>query len=545
METHPMRIISLIAAGISGAAFAGNFDVTDDIVTSETWTADNVYNLTSQIYVRPGATLTIQAGTKIVSTASANGSGALCVANGGQLFVNGDSKAPVVMTSNLDDGTWRASCNEWGNLTICGDAYIGFDGVTNAGGFPGNTLSPSASNEANMEGLVEEAGNPTLNNYGGGDDNYDAGSISYLSIRYGGRVVGLSNELNGLSLGALGRGTQIHHVEIMNNVDDGIEIWGGTVGLKYISIWNIGDDSFDVDQGWRGKAQFGLIVQGYSRDASQGSGLGDNIFEFDGAENSDAQPRTRATIYNFTTVANTESGDGTTTWRDNASVQYRNCIFIGKGDKLVRADGEDGDGSSGYGHNGTLSLEERFETNARTPDGLPYVDPVNSTGDDAFMASLYQSQTDGKLAEITDCVIAGFGSITNDPYYELVPNSMRGTNVETPALPIKTLVRSPVITVGGKPVDPVVLIDPRPTDAAFNQALTPAPSDGFFVPVAYRGAFSADENWLAGWTAADEYGFLVGSGGGCGSCAGDANADGVVGFLDLTTILANWGCTGN
>ena len=32
METHPMRIISLIAVGISGAAFAGNFDLTDDIV---------------------------------------------------------------------------------------------------------------------------------------------------------------------------------------------------------------------------------------------------------------------------------------------------------------------------------------------------------------------------------------------------------------------------------------------------------------------------------------------------------------------------------
>ena len=114
-----MRIISLIAVGISGAAFAGNIDVTDDIVTSETWTADNVYNLTSQIYVRPGATLTIQAGTKIVSTATANGSGALCVANGGQLFVNGDSKAPVVMTSNLDDGTWPVSYTHLTLPTIC------------------------------------------------------------------------------------------------------------------------------------------------------------------------------------------------------------------------------------------------------------------------------------------------------------------------------------------------------------------------------------------------------------------------------------------
>jgi hypothetical protein len=80
----------------------------------------------------------------------------------------------------------------------------------------------------------------------------------------------------------------------MNNVDDGIEIWGGTVNLKYFSIWNIGDDSFDVDQGWRGKAQFGLIVQGYSLDANQGSGVGDNVFETDGAEDSDAQPVTTA-----------------------------------------------------------------------------------------------------------------------------------------------------------------------------------------------------------------------------------------------------------
>lgn len=540
-----MRMFTFAALAVSSVALAENIDVVDDIVTSETWTADNVYNLTTQIYVRPGATLTIQGGTRVVSTATANGSGALCVTNGAQLFVNGDSNAPVVMTSNLDDGTWRASCNEWGNLTICGDAYIGFDGVTNSGGFPGNTLAPSASNEANMEGLVEEAGNPTLNNYGGGDDNYDAGSISYLSIRYGGRVVGLSNELNGLSLGALGRGTQIHHVEIMNNVDDGIEIWGGTVGLKYVTVWNIGDDSFDVDQGWRGKAQFGLIVQGYSRNASQGSGLGDNIFEFDGAENSDAQPRTRATIYNFTTVANTESGDGTTTWRDNASVQYRNCIFIGKGDKLVRADGEDGDGSSGYGHNGTLTLAERFETDARNGDGQPYVDAVNSSADGAFMSSLYQAQADGKLSEISNCVIAGFGDISDDPYYEVVPSTMRSTNVETSDLPIVNLVRGAVVTIGGKSVNPVTSIDPRPTAAAYNQTASPAPSDGFFIPVNYRGGFSSDDNWLAGWTAADEYGFIDGVSSECGSCSGDANADGVVGFQDLTTVLGNWGCTGN
>ena len=137
-----MRMFPLFAAWISSVALAGNVDVEDDIFTSQTWTADNVYNLTKQIYVRPGATLTIQAGTRVVSEATANGSGSLCVANGGATVCQRRFRAPVVMTSDLDDGTWRASCNEWGNLTICGDAYIGFDGVTNSGGFSNNTLSP-------------------------------------------------------------------------------------------------------------------------------------------------------------------------------------------------------------------------------------------------------------------------------------------------------------------------------------------------------------------------------------------------------------------
>ena len=99
-------------------ALAANIDVTEDIATSTTWTADNTYNLTKQIYVLPGATLTIEAGTVIASEASANGAGGLCVTNGAQIFVNGERHAPVVMTSSLDDGTWRASANEWGNLTL-------------------------------------------------------------------------------------------------------------------------------------------------------------------------------------------------------------------------------------------------------------------------------------------------------------------------------------------------------------------------------------------------------------------------------------------
>ena len=57
-----------------------------------------------------------------------------------------------------------------------------------------------------------------------------------------------------------------------------IEIWGGTVDISHFMIWNVGDDSFDLDQGWRGRAQHGLIVQGASNASdSQGSGASDNV----------------------------------------------------------------------------------------------------------------------------------------------------------------------------------------------------------------------------------------------------------------------------
>ena len=34
----------------------------------------------------------------------------------------------------------------------------------------------------------------------------------------------------------------------------------------------------------------------------------------------------------------------------------------------------------------------------------------------------------------------------------------------------------------------------------------------------YRGGFAPGENWLAGWSAADEFGFLTGASSDCGTC---------------------------
>ena len=557
---------SLLAGALAVTGFsmtqAATVDVSTDITTSTVWTADNVYRLTDQIYVQPGASLTIEAGTVIASEAGVGGS--LAVTRGAQIFVNGTADDPVIMTSDADvatwdvdathptgkdpkTGTWRPAVNEWGNLTIMGDGVLSgsdFDGnpvtITQdddgvAGGSTTtrqNTAIPDGLNQRVMEGLTAEfTGDPRIL-YGGDNDNDDSGTINYLSIRYCGKVIGLGNELNGFSLGAIGRETDISHVDIMNNVDDGIEIWGGTVNLKYVNIWNIGDDSFDIDQGWRGKAQFGLIVQGYGTNASQGSGIGDNIFETDGAEDSDAQPVTTGVIYNFTAVGQPLDGDGGTTWRDNARMQYRNCIFMNVGDELVKFDDDDGDGANGYSgpgasdvrdntpSDGTLNWEDHWTTawnNYPTVNAAPGAVPADFNSS----TTLYQSQVDGFICEISDSV---FYENAAGAYSEsdLLGVTVAGddaptfNNVVADNSPITSITRDSVESLSGKNMVRVLDIDPLPQNDAVT-SVSSAPNDGFFTPANYRGAFApastrrAGENWLVGWTAADAFGFVTDS----------------------------------
>ena len=391
-------VMGLMLAGAASPCSAQVL-VSADIGVSTTWTSNNWYSLQTIIHVLPGATLTIQAGTVITSTNLLGGS--LAVSRGARIYVQGTQGSPVIMTStndvatwavdgthptgkNPNTGTWRAACNEWGTLTIMGNAFISSD---NHGGVTTNVATPTASNTATMEGLV--AGFPGIPrcSTAAAMTTTTAGASRYLSLRYGGKVLAFNTELNGLSLGGLGRDTDIHHVEVMNNIDDGVEIWGGTVNLKYFSIWNIGDDSFDVDQGWRGKLQFALLVQGYSTVTNQGSGWGDQGFEMDGAEDSSWQPVTTANIYNCTLIGQPGSR-GSTAWRDGARVQFHNCIFMDGGNsslnvadgRVVKFDNVDGDGGHGYGFGGTLSWASVWSTPYTTTSTVnPPVNPAAST----------------------------------------------------------------------------------------------------------------------------------------------------------------------
>ena len=94
----------VMALFMASTASAATVKISDNISESTTWTADNVYRLQDQIYVLPGATLTIEAGTVVASTTDAGGS--LAVARGAKIFVNGTKDKPVIMTSTDDVATW-------------------------------------------------------------------------------------------------------------------------------------------------------------------------------------------------------------------------------------------------------------------------------------------------------------------------------------------------------------------------------------------------------------------------------------------------------
>ena len=219
-----------------------------------------------------GSTLTIPAGT-ILKSASGTGADAttLIIARGAKIIATGTANAPIIMTSVSDNigvgGTYPSSGPAlgvdtrglWGGLLILGNAPCSFSGDVA---------------ELQIEGIPTSDVNGL---YGGTNPADDSGSVEYLSIRHGGAEIGEGNEINGLTLGGVGSGTKINHVEVVANVDDGIEFFGGTVNASNLLVWGQGDDAIDIDQAYAGTIDGAMVIL---TDAS------DHGFEVDGPEGS-------------------------------------------------------------------------------------------------------------------------------------------------------------------------------------------------------------------------------------------------------------------
>ena len=147
--------------------------------------------------------------------------------------------------------------------------------------------------EFNIEGIPTEGyGDKAI--YGGSDPADNSGILQYVSIRHGGAAIAPDNEINGLTLGSVGSGTTIDHIEIFANADDGIEWFGGTVAIKYAVSAFCGDEAFDYDQSWDGKGQFMFSITG--------DDTGERGFEIDGSEAPSLNPKTVPVFSNITQI---------------------------------------------------------------------------------------------------------------------------------------------------------------------------------------------------------------------------------------------------
>lgn len=264
-----------------------------DITTSVT-ISRNAY-LKGIVYVRPGVTLTINPGVTIygsngVTTVSPDLSvnkGTLVVEKGAKLIAVGTADQPIVWTSENPVGS--RAIGDWGGIVLIGDAPIS----ASVGGVCSGTRT--------FEGFDDPGFPfPTRNVYGGNNPADNSGSIVYNRIEFcGGAVLKADQEVNGLTLCAVGSGTTLLAIEVANCGDDSYEFFGGRVDAKGLISFNTTDDDFDFDDGYQGRLQFLIAYRTGRADVS-----GSRFIESDGnAAGLSCTNRTRPFISNASLIS--------------------------------------------------------------------------------------------------------------------------------------------------------------------------------------------------------------------------------------------------
>ena len=516
------RVDVIATQTVNTTPFGANVDA---ITVNTTWTKDNTYILTDKVFVTNGATLTIEPGTKIYSTLDDKGTpaldddafGSLVIVRGAKLEAAGTAEEPIIFTttdeleasSKLDiDGDGiiatvptSTTYGRWGGVVVLGNAPITISGVSN--GTQENRIEgfqPAASADLDSDGRAD------VIEYGGNDAADNSGTISYMVIRHGGYIYASGSEINGLTLGGVGNGTQIDHVEVFANADDGIEFFGGTVNTSYISLVFNQDDSFDIDEGYNGTNQFWFCVQTPFAEDGVSSGH-DNGGEWDGTTGTIADSTSNSTpvIYNATFI-----GSGTTALAGND--KGNNAMFI---DDRFR----------GLVYNSVFDDFGRdLVGSASDGPGTGLTFAYNTVG--RFGGGAYTGSNASNLTFVSDTGAANtFFDANGAP---INGNSNGGTN--------------PMYREYSRDVNNVLLaLDPRP---AANSPLWVSAAQlqpGAPVATTFRGAFG-DSNWAAGWTTASAIGLLEGEAASSGAAPfADVDNDGVSDTAEVDPALVALG----
>lgn len=414
------------------------------------------YILKGWVYIADGAELTIEPGTIIKGDKQTKAS--LIAERGGKLIAQGTATEPIVFTSEEAKGNRRPG--DWGGIILCGKAK---------------------NNKSEMQ--IE--GGPRTK-HGGNDDADNSGVLSYVRIEFAGYPFQTDQEINGLTLGSVGSGTKIDHVQVSYTNDDSYEWFGGTVNCKYLVAYKGWDDDFDTDNGFSGKVQFGLSV----RDSKIADVSQSNSFESDNnADGSNSEPHTSAVFSNMTLVGpmatdasfvndasyinggNYYPNNGSSLGKFQAAMHIRrdthlncfNSVAIGWPVGII-IDNEKGD-TQGAATAGNLKLENIWLAN------------VNAVGTDfnkIYVDGLYNYETKQVDESQPSFSSTFFKAQSGNKFYEAATGWFDTTGY---------------IPTSGSPLL---------SAAAFTNSLLSG-----FDQVSYIGAFAAGDTWLDGWTNFD------------------------------------------
>ena len=520
---------------LSTLATAGVLTATNTVLT-----CNNNYLIKEKIYVPDGKSITINPGTVVLGRdLNAPGAGvasALVIERGGQIIAAGTPTCQIVFTAaadiltaapdngadnilgNYQTASGAPNGGKWGGVVICGKATNNYKNAADATtlGLPANNdsglqIAGQVSGTAAVEGISNaEADIRTW--FGGTDDNDNSGIMRYCSIRHAGDIIVAGNELNSLTLASVGRGTTIDHIEVVCGADDAIEVFGGTVNLKYCSFLFGDDDGLDYDVNWRGSAQFifSLTRQG------TGETITDHGIEADGDDGStNVLQRSHPKIYNATFIGSNQSilttdntGDAGAMFKERSEGELYNCIFANYNRGIIidkvktsRAGGPNNEAyhnwQTGFSTSGTLLIGCNTFVNCANP----LVIEDNS----AYSVSL---ATAGDLAKFAADGNVSVSSLTGFDYAYTMNYT---TNVVTDKF------------------------DAVPEPLIASTCATPV--DGFFTSAAYRGAFEAGKkSWLSEWAILN----VLAATTGIVNCPTDVNGDGTTNNADFLQLLGQF-----
>lgn len=309
-KTIRLALLVVTAFVMNNVSFAQLVELKDSITTDLKLDSTKQYLLKGFFKVKSGAKITIPAGTVIYGDKDSKGS--LIIERGAKIYANGTATHPIIFTSAKTPGS-RVT-GDWGGILIGGNASINVPG--GVGTFEGGVATQ----------------------YGGGaspNDDDSSGVLRYARIEYSGIPFVPNSEINGLTMGGVGRKTLIEYIMITENGDDSYEWFGGTVNGKYLISNKPVDDDFDTDFGFRGKLQYVIALRNPSVADASGSHAMEADNDGTGSLNS---PRSNPTISNATFVGPMQTTAATgfnpnfkrgSHWRRSTQYGLHNSIVMG------------------------------------------------------------------------------------------------------------------------------------------------------------------------------------------------------------------------